>query len=77
MPFFKKKMNRRINGFLYLFAFVILRLSFIIKAVVKKCFCHVCKLIISIFPNYSNCLFVLLIYSPNLVPLILTILAIL
>lgn len=26
------------------------------------------------FPNYSNCLFVWLIYSPNLVPLIFTIL---
>lgn len=40
---FSVKMNRS-DGFLYLPAFVIRDLSLIIKAVVKKCCCHICKL---------------------------------
>ena len=50
---------------------VIVSPSFIIEAVIKKCFGHVCKLNHQYFPSYSDCLFISLISSPSFVPLIL------
>lgn len=63
IPFFQK-MNRRINGILHLLAFVVLSLSFIIKAVIEKMLqprMQIKSLVF--FPITVNCLFVLLISS--------------